>query len=340
MLSIESGSRFLSNLTWFLSHQSSFVLTHQPWNDIIFASNISLAYQSILDRIKLSSAPHTHEVELQPFLPSDYELHPLLPVHDLYLNSACLKEYLVDFLLHGSISTLDFSLGWSDIDTLLIVSDDTLLSPYKLVQLRNIIVNLSSSLYQFDHLQHHEFIFTTESLNRANSSFSLPSEVFSYSKSLFQTNSVTLSTNRSFLASQSLIYRLARLYKTSMDSGVFNHHKKNGKALSSGFLDKDTMYQLKYFVSTVLTFPTYLYDAVGSPRYKKHSFYDLDGFMPRSFSFISLLESIRDDWSRHQYYPYKSDVIPDWILELLSFDIFSSAHDMSLEAISIIDSYD
>ena len=61
----------------------------------------------------------------------------------------------------GSMSTLDYSMGWSDLDTLVIVKRDFKISD-KLINLRKHIMTILPELYAIDPLQHHQFIITTE----------------------------------------------------------------------------------------------------------------------------------------------------------------------------------
>lgn len=86
-----------------------------------------------------------------------------------------LSQELSGFYLHGSLSTLDYSKGNSDFDTVAIVKDETLLNPEKLWRLRGKIKRVNNILYLLDILQHHGATILTdfEILNYPNSSFPL-----------------------------------------------------------------------------------------------------------------------------------------------------------------------
>ena len=155
----ESLVNFHQILSWFLSTKSQYLDAEGPWVVTMMAKNIVFTYQ----QLPISSKRLEESfVKIPKIIIADYQskdtryLQTILSLQD-YVNSN-LKEYVVDFLIHGSLSTLDYSLGWSDLDTLVIVNTDTLKDPVALVDFRKKINVAQKYLYEIDPIQHHGFI--------------------------------------------------------------------------------------------------------------------------------------------------------------------------------------
>lgn len=331
-----SLSSYLQQLTWFLSHKSASTFEKETWNLSPFAANLVSAYKHILVAYPVDLSETIH-VPLLPFVTSDYSHDPRFkPVQDLANSVHLLAPHLVDFLIHGSIATLDVCFGWSDIDTLVILRDDSLLSVETLLDIREQILSLSKLLYDFDTLQHHEFIFCTERLMLLDTIYSLPMQVLTFSKSFYSSCSLALSSKRDYTIARLRLKSLLTLYNTSHITGVFDHHRKHGVALTARLDNLHTMYQLKYFISTVLTLPSYALDALGSPCYKRDSFSKVDQLFPTGSNFIHLLEDIRASWPQFEPFPYYSNKIPDWLIQNLGNDFLYNASELATEVSSLI----
>ena len=191
-----SNYAFLNFISWYLSSKSDYVFKKEPWKEKIFANFISESYY-LED---LNQDEEYEHIEMLQFNEEDYKkidsqyLFPLIRLKK-YVNEN-LREFLVDFLIHGSMSTLDYSMGWSDLDTLVIVKKEILRYPDKLINLRKHIMTILPELYAIDPLQHHQFIITTEKAMLNSSYAILPSETISHSKSQFGNETLKIAKNR------------------------------------------------------------------------------------------------------------------------------------------------
>ncbi len=111
----------------------------------------------------------------------------LMPLKDLkkYADSN-LRQYLLGFYLHGSLATKDYIKGWSDIDTLSIISKETIDNPKALLELRNRLYNAKYFFYKIDPLQHHGSIIISEyDLGNYCQAY-FPVQIFNYAKSFWE----------------------------------------------------------------------------------------------------------------------------------------------------------
>ena len=73
-----------------------------------------------------------------------------------------LKDYLLDVVLMGSFSSLDFCENWSDLDILFVIKKEVIEDPQKLIELRRKTLALLPYVFYYDPLQHHGFFVITE----------------------------------------------------------------------------------------------------------------------------------------------------------------------------------
>ena len=335
MASMHKGSQnaYLSFIGWFFSTKSEYVFIKEPWQKKLFANYISES--SFIEDFNKNELEKYEYVQMLEYKKEDYKRKDLLylsPVTRLaeYVNKH-LKEFLVDFIVHGSISTLDYSVGWSDFDTLIIIKKDILKDPEKLLILREHILYLIPELYAIDPLQHHQFIITTENAILSSSYSILPSQVFNFSKSLLGSKTLKISKNRKKKNATRTIVSIKSLFKDSFEQGYMDHHKKQNIALEDNFRNKNTMYQLKYFLSCIMTLPTYYFDAIGQPCYKKYSFKDFYSKTKINSEILDKSSQIRKYWPEMEKFPYEGNLIPDWICGILGKDYFKRAYDFSSE---------
>ena len=274
-LDIKIQADFNQLLSWFLSEKSTYIEKEEPWNISIFSQNISYLYRKlpiVNEGLNQASIPINLLSNEELLVKENDYFNPIIGLKK-YVNEY-LSEYVCDFLIHGSIATLDYSKGWSDLDTLVIVNSKTLLDSQKLVAFRTKIIKAYSYLLEIDTLQHHGFIFCTESgLNQYFSHF-LPLEVISKSKSLINDGVIKVSYNRSIDDALKLFKLKNALLHAAYLNQVLKHHKYQNDYLYENFKNINAMYQLKYFLSIVMTLPAYYLDAKGTPCYKKdHEFH-------------------------------------------------------------------
>ena len=293
---------FLSFIKWFLSSKSEYVFQKEPWQKKLFANFI--CESSFIEEFEENKLIEFQDIKMLEFKKEDYKnkdsnyLEPILRLAK-YANEN-LKEFLLDFIIHGSISTLDYSIGWSDLDTLLIIKKEILKSPKKMIDLRGHLMKILPELYIIDPLQHHQFIITTE-------------------KAMLK-KTVKISKSRNNKNAEKSLLAVNNLFKKSFEGGYMNHHKKENIALEDNFRNKYCMYQLKYFLSCVMILPTYYLDSKGNSCYKKYSFEKFYSMLNIDSEILDKATKIREIWPEREKFPYKGNKIPNWICELLGND--------------------
>ena len=181
----------------------------------------------------------------------------LIPVGKLW-QYACehLTENVAGLYLHGSLSTLDYVPGSSDLDALLVINNSTLSSPGRLLAARHHAIQSLRWFYRIDFSQHHGYFVLTEfDLDHFDDAL-FPSILFAISTNLLGPNVVRL-RRRSILEDRTLPFRkmVTRIESVS----------KGSESLNGWF-------ELKLFLQGVLLLPSLYLQAVGSPTYKRDSF--------------------------------------------------------------------
>lgn len=316
-------------LTWFLSKKSSYLDEEGPWAVSMIAKAISNSYSDM----EVDHILNEQTIELLSFNYNDYikcdpkYLQPVLELYN-YVNNK-MRDYLFDFLIHGSISTLDYVRGWSDLDTLVIIRKRIIDNHYNLIELRKHLFNTLPLLYKIDPLQHHGFIYCTESDLSQYSYFCLPIEVLHNSKSLFGNLKVQIDNHRYITRSCNHIRLINELLIKSKESGILKHHKYNNSYLKDNYLSMDTMYQMKYFLSLVMSLPAYYMDAKGDSCYKRESFNYVKDDFKNVWGIVERASKIRKMWEINETHPYKTNEIPQWLPDILGNNYFNSASELS-----------
>ncbi|HII60991.1 nucleotidyltransferase domain-containing protein [Pyrococcus horikoshii] len=167
-----------------------------------------------------------------------------------------LKDYIVDFYIHGSISTKDFT-KFSDLDTAIILKDDTLLDIDKFARFLKSNFRSIKYCYQFNLLHHHgHYILTERDLQYYNQAV-LPAEVFRYSTPLFGNEEIRFNVRDSTFEHFSLVWNVIQYFRRS-----YVLHFKN----------INNMYKFRFFVATILFLPVIFLETKGIYVYKKYSF--------------------------------------------------------------------
>ena len=96
------------------------------------------------------------------------------------------------------------------------------------------------------------------------------------------------------------------------------------------------MYQLKYFLSLIMLLPTLYLDAIGEPCYKKESFSKIKYKFINEWEIIEKATEIRTLWQINEEFPYTTNKIPDWVVELLGGNYFSRAYKLSSKMMETI----
>jgi len=227
------------------------------------------------------------------------------------------------------MATLDYSKGWSDLDTFVIVNSDTLYSPDNIIDLRYKMIAAHDYLLQIDVHQHHGFIFCSEIGLRHYYSHYLPLEVLRESKTLLPYGALRVHSNRKKKYAVESFRKINNTLADALKNGILKHHKYQNEYLQDSFKNLNTMYQLKYFLSIVMTLPTYYLDAKGLPTYKGESFNKVKYDFIQDWEIIEKATKIREMWPDKEEHPYIGNEIPKWVVSILGGDYFYNAYKLS-----------
>ncbi|PCI31345.1 MAG: hypothetical protein COB53_13385 [Elusimicrobia bacterium] len=321
---------FHTLLTWFLSRKSLHLDAEGPWVVSMIAKNIAYSY-SALPKTKAPLEKITVNIEKikdKDYLGNEAQyLSSVLKLKEFVVSN--IKEHVVDFLIHGSVSTLDYVKGWSDLDTLVILKSKTITNPLALMDLREKLHRAHDYLLALDPLQHHGFIFCTEFDLNQYLSHCMPVAVLQESKSLIDGQFLTLAQRRSTNDIESFFAKKVALFKRSHQSGILQHHEFEGKYLQESYKDMNTMNQMKYFLSIVMSLPIYYLDAIGEPCYKKESFNRVKPDFVDDWEMIERASEVRQIWGEKETIPHVGNDIPLWLPEVLGDRYFERAHNIA-----------
>jgi len=330
IFNMEEQISFHQMLTWFLSKKSQHLDNEGEWVVNMIAKNIGTSYKA-LPRTDIRLEPMHIDINcinIEDYSGQDADyLQPILRLKK-FVNSE-IKGNVVDFLIHGSLSTLDYSKGWSDLDTLVVVNSKTIENPRNLISFRRELISAQDYLFDIDPLQHHGFIFCSEFDLGQYLSHCMPIEVLEESKSLIRQSKLSIKYNRSKLKSRQFFEQKVSIFKKAFEEGVLVHHQYEGKYLLEDYGDTNTMYQMKYFLSVLMSLPILYLDALGSPCYKKKSFDRIKQHFGDEWEIIEKASIIRLKWSEYETHPFIGNDIPEWLRKELGNSYFKRAYMIS-----------
>ena len=180
----------------------------------------------------------------------------LAPVRELVTGLRRAEAYCEEMLLHGSMATLDYAPGFSDLDTLLIVRHDVAEDPAALRRLQQILYPLLRHMYRLDPLQHHGFFVITGTDRALYPEHYFPLELFTYAKSLGVAQDLPFALRPVRVETRRAIWDIVQWMRA--------------QACATGTLAN--LHEFKLFLSFVLLLPALYLQACGHPTYKKFSF--------------------------------------------------------------------
>jgi len=310
-------------LTWFLSPKS-LGLEHDGVHAVHMVANHLAEGFAILDEALPTDT--TNKVRIPAFDRAHYEADDreyLAPIIELEsrVNSG-ISKHVTDFMIHGSLATLDYSKGWSDFDTFVIVARDTVLNGRALTVLRTQLLDSYNLLTAIDPLQHHGFIVCSEIDLRRFSESIMPMVVLQKAKSLLgeRTHNLNL-LNGAENERQNLSAR-ASFFRDAGEQGVMKHHAYNGVYLRSHYKNADNaLFQFKYLLSTAALAPCYYAGAIGRPAYKSDAIEQIQPLLSDSSKkFLESTTLVRIQWPLREEFPYQGNAIPDWVREYVDAD--------------------
>lgn len=334
-------------LTWFLDDRSCCLELDGDHRSLEIASHLSANF-------KLLSSSKIEQQKITEYQPDKFSLKSyqylkdekyIMKINDIYeFVNNYLGKYITNFIIHGSLATFDFSKGWSDVDTFVVLKNSTLLSPKKLYEFRALCLKLKKIFYKLCPLQHHGLIvFSEDDLNNY-SSFFIPHQILNSSiEFLNSAAKVKLKIKYDEEVSDELltIKRLESLKKDlgkAIVSGKLCHHPYKRECLENNYKNaKNSMRQLFWLLGNIMTMPAYLLTAIGKPCEKKFSFKKAETLYSKdSLKFIESVSKIRTEWELLEGTSYKGNSIPSWIQNKLDGNYFERFFNLLEETLEII----
>lgn len=200
----------------------------------------------------------------------------------LYEAFKPISNFIKTFVVHGSLSTLDYT-NYSDVDTLLILKDEVFISIENMKICRRIISGSTVHLFEYDPLQHHKFFIITEMdlLNYSNSY--LPIELFKYSTLIHGERKLNVMVRDSLLENLYSLWSMAYGFRQMY---IIKDYPTN-------------LFYLKRYTSRLMLLPSlYLELFYDIYPYKKNSF-DIarEYFNDEEWKAIQLSTKLRNDWN-------------------------------------------
>ena len=261
--------------------------------------------------------------DLQTYIANDPVY--LSPIAELYncVNER-MKPFISNFFLHGSMATMDYRKGWSDVDTFVVIKKETLHNTSSLLQLRKHCVDAYGYLLKIDPLQHHGLIYVTEYDLEYYPATIMPPAVFDHAKSFIDGGEEIIFHLRSSQEeSVRVMYGTYHLFGNAMTSGIFKHHAYQGEYLRAQYENADNaMYQFKYFLALVMSLPVLFLNSLGKYYHKRESFDICKDLLKREWSIIENVSKVRDLWPEKETIPFRSNAIPPWVQAIIGPEYF------------------
>lgn len=320
-------------LTWFLSPQSKVLDKNGFHNVTMIASNIVSGYKNLtLKPLTTNIVKKKIPVISEELYLNHNDAWYLRPIIDLKKHvNKYLNELVLDFYVMTSMVTMDYSIGWSDLDTFVVIKKKTVTNVESLLKLRNHMITAYEYLTRLAPLQTHGIILCTEFDLYSYPSHFMPANIFDHAISLLQGSSLKFHCKQhDFLRSKQIFSDKCKVITSAHKTGVFRHHAYNNEYLLGKFANHNNgMYQLKYFLDFIMILPSYFLESIGAPTYKKESFKKITEFFTISeLEFIYTVSSIRIKWPENESFPYSGNAIPSWLMEKLGDDYFENGYQL------------
>lgn len=193
------------------------------------------------------------------------------------------QSYVKGLFLHGSLSTMDYVKGWSDVDTLCILSGETILDSRNMLRLWKFFSSLMRFFYAIDPFQHHGVMIITEIDMDYYPQTYFPLVIFQYSKIICpkEVESLSFCERPSKMEAYNEIERICKAILRKGEKGaVFPN-----------------IYNFKLFLHSILLIPTLYLQTKGIFCYKRHSFQHARKYFGRDdWSVIEISSYIRQKW--------------------------------------------
>ena len=310
-------------LTWFVHPQSGYLDKAGSHVVEMIGNHIAQGYR-VLDLSRAETeeiSVRAGDFDRQAYVAADPAyLEPIGELYDAVQDR--LGDHFTHFFLHGSLATLDYARGWSDVDTFVVVSRDTATDGRRLSSFRKKCISAYPLLERMDPLQHHGFILATELDLTAYPAVFMPPPVFSHALSLLPgAAKITFRVRDDAEMTRSGFLGRAAVFEKAARTGVFEHHAFEGEYLKAGWSNADNaMYQLKYFLAYLMTSPAHYLEAAGRGCHKRDSFAMVHDTFAGQWGIIERASRIRSEWPDHEDHPFRGNAVPRWVRGVLGDD--------------------
>jgi hypothetical protein len=240
-------------------------------------------YYDLFSRISFLNENKQCTISIASINPDDYthDSAYLKPILDLLEHMEELKNDLVGFYIFGSMATLDYVRGFSDLDALIILKDETMRCAKKLQRVAKKLRLGSKYLYQIDPLQHHCFFVLTEMDLRCHNTAIFPIELLQ--------NMRALDSSKKVLKVRPRDTRLERL------KAFWEHVQFYRRIYCQEVINN--LYDYKCYIHWLLMLPTIYLQAIGISCYKRDSFEIIkDYFSGEELTIINHVSYLRNKW--------------------------------------------
>ena len=321
-------SKTNSLLNWFL-HKKSKCINQEPFFvKSTICNSISASYrclnQDLFDTDKFKCT--IKEIDLKR-----YEIPYLSPVIEI---SKFIKKnannHIKHFILHGSLSTLDYIPGWSDFDSIAVIHDRVLDSPAEMIKLRSLCSLIEDMIQKIDKHQHHGIHFITEKDLLMYPETYLPAELFKNSVSLLDSVDFSCQKRDSRQEQIDRFNSIYQTFKSAYGGGELRHHAYNGVYMMDNFRNyQNSMYQMKYFMSVICLLPSYFMNISGECLTKPGSIEACrDIISEENFEIVDISSKVRSHWRIN---PVISNEIPSDTMKIIGENYFFRGYNLIKE---------
>ena len=243
-----------------------------------------------------------------------------------FLKKNKIDDYFKIFCVHGSLASDDYIKNWSDLDTFVVIRNETLKNDLKLIKISP--------------FQHHGLIIYTENdLNNYLKGF-LPMQALEQSFSILgKVDFKVKEKKKKINLSLKSLEERKKYLKEGIIKGKYDHHAFKGRKLNVPLRkNSNEMYQLFCHLGYILNIPILYLDATNRSIHKKKSFKKFYKEIKDDHikNFIKKTEIIRNNWNNHKFGGNK---IPNWVIKILGDDYMEESYKVISKIIKLIKTY-
>jgi len=296
----------------------------------LIAETLASSYK-LLDTLSTSIPTAHFEIQTNSFSIRRYEQHkdysylsPLVEINEIAANE--LISFIDGFYLHGSLATMDYVKGWSDVDTFVVLSRETVTSSTSLLKLRQIFSTIHDLMKMIAPLQHHGVMVTTAIDFKSYDESFLPLKVFEQMKLMAGKKQQIKGLVKKSQPDFTLLKNRLKFIVEANKKGIFEHHAYSDEYLLCEYRNAHNgMYQFKYYLEQFLLIPSLYLTAINEGCYKKDSFAKIQPVFPKiTIEWINLISELREEWGEAIGENYKPNEIPIWVRNKIPSDYFKA----------------